>query len=214
MEARVKWGGRELTLPLGNDGFRRRVGRTRLADGARRAILTSQNELDAIIGIRVVHRYIPVASILLNRVRGLEFRTAKSLKQKPPFLGERGIVKIPIGEKPVRVSRHNKHLTVPRWEFAEIIEFPIFNRRPLCFETRPVLSGFVRPTAHSKSILIFHRVLAHDKQTDSTNRVLQPKESRKSIRYATAFSGSRILPFFLSPSQARPDPIFFGIARP
>src|SRR5260221_6997567 len=163
----MKWDRSKLTLPLWTDRFRRRMGRTRFADGARRALFTSQNELDSIIGIRLLHRDIPVASDFVNLDRGLEFRTAKYLKQKPPFLRERGIVKIPIGEKPVRVSRHNKHLTVTRWEFTEIIEFPIFNRRRLCFETRPVLSGFVRPTAHAKSILIFHRVLAHDKQTDT-----------------------------------------------
>src|SRR6266481_2778005 len=160
----MKWDRSELTLPLWTERFRRRVGRTRFADGARRAILTSQNELDSIIRIRLLHRYIPVASDLVNLDRGLEFRTAKYLKQKPPFLRERGIVKIPIGEKPVRVSRHDEHLTITRREFSEIIEFPIFNRRPLCFETRPMLSGFVRLIAHSKSILIFHRVLAHDKQ--------------------------------------------------
>ena len=140
------------------------MGRTRFADDARCAILTSQDELDSIIGIRLLHRYIPVTSNLINFDCGLEFSTAKYLKQKVPFFGERGILKIPISEKPMRVSRYYKHPTITRREISELIKLPMVERRRICFKTGPMPFGFVRFCTDLKSVLIFRRVLTHDKQ--------------------------------------------------
>src|ERR1700716_68265 len=160
----MKWHRSELTIPLWTDRFRRGVGRTRFADDARYAILPSQNELDSIIGVRLLHGYVPVTGNLVNFDCCLEFRTAKYLKQKVPFFGERRILKIPIGEKPMRVSRYYKHPAITRWEVSELIKLPMVERRRICFETGPMPSRFVWFCTDSKSVLIFRRVLTHDKQ--------------------------------------------------
>src|SRR5258707_7315525 len=160
----MKWNRSELTIPLWTDRFRRGVVRTRFANDPRCAILTSQDELDSIIGIRLLHRYIPVTGNLINFDCGLKFRTAKYLKQKVPFFRECGILKIPISEKPMRVPGYYKHLTIARRELSELIKLPMVERRRICFKTGPTPSDFVRFWTELKSVLIFHRVLTHVKQ--------------------------------------------------
>src|SRR4051812_35885106 len=73
------------------------------------------------------------------------------------------------------VSCYYEHLTIARWEFSEIIELPVLNCGPVCFETGLVLFDFAGLSTHSKAVLIFRRVLTHDKQPIAPNRVLQPK---------------------------------------
>ncbi len=92
------------------------------------AVFTLPSELDPVIGVGVLHRYIPVPGDLIDLDGSFELWAAVYLKQKPAALRKRRVVKIPIGKEPVRVSGHHEHLTIARWEFPKLIEFFVFIR--------------------------------------------------------------------------------------
>src|ERR1700730_2355173 len=203
----MKWNCSELTIPLWTDRFRRGVGRTGFADDVRCAIFTSQNELDSIIGIRLLPRYVPVTGDLVNFDGSLEFRTAKYLKQKLPFFWERGILKIPIGKKPMRGSRDYKHPPLTRCKITELIKLPMVERRRVCFQTGPILSGFARFCTDAKSVLIFHRVLTHDKQPIPPTEYCSRKSRGNRLGMQRLFQVAEFHAFFVKQSRAWPDPI-------
>src|ERR1700730_796458 len=171
------------------------------------AIFTSQDELDSIIGIRLLHRYVPVTGNLVNFDAGLEFRTAKYLKQKLPFFGERSIIKIPIAKKPMRVSRYYKHPPVTRWEISELIKLPMVECRRICFKTGPMPSGFIRFCTDSKSVLIFRRVLTHDKQPIPPTAYCSRKSRGNRLGMQRLFRVDEFRAFFLNDLRIWSDPI-------
>src|SRR5580704_9035367 len=116
---------RKLAVPLRTDRFRRRVRRARFTDGSDRTVLAFPTEPDPVVGVRTLHRDIPIAGDFVDLNCGLKFAAAKHLKQQLPFLRKLGIIKIPVAKKPMRVSSYHEHLTVTGWKLPELIELLI-----------------------------------------------------------------------------------------